>query len=624
VTDLTRDFGAAFREGAVRSAELNKAEKLEARAQILGITPVLYQQIAETQGEEPLMERVAQELAMVDASPLVKAMREGNGREWRALTEDPFEPISSWGGWRERPGPLSWEMLQGLAYRLGPFTAFLQLRLNQVLLYAVPQEDQHGPGFIVRKKGAAGNDPRLQSQPSKQQALEGDSPESDDRARWLENVVVNCGFTQRYDAETGQTRDGISDFLRKLVRDSLIYDQTTVELQRDRSGRLIAWRAVDAKSIRRASHDEKVKNERGEPVIYAQVINGTIAADFSPLDLAFRVRNPRSDLRAFGYGLPELEMCISTITALLNGFEYNARYFTQGVTSKGIVSLHGLVPRDQLTAFRRFWTALVTGQANAWRAPVLNLPDEKSSVKWVDLQKSNLDMEWARFMDWCLKVVCAVLQVAPEEIGFQFGNQGQTSSIGGTQSPKDKLDAGKDKGLKPLLTWLAQVLNEEVIWKLAPEYELAFVGLDADSEQAQVELLSKEVGSFLMVDEARAARNLPPLPKKLEGPGQVICNPTWLQAYQAGRTAAMGAGGMGGMPGGGGGGGSWPGDVGAFEDYASGGQDQGQAGATAPPGGEQGQQGQPAAKSLTAGAQSGRLEKSSARRGRVTRFEFDF
>jgi hypothetical protein len=577
-TGLREAFVSAYDLGVQKHAEQKRSTLLKAL------------------GEQPLIEATVRELER-PRGELAKALGANWDRTWRALQEDPFEPIASFGGWRERPSLLTWEMLEALAYRVPPFTAYLQTRLNQMLYYGQPQEDKHGPGFIIRKRSGGKNNPRLQSQPNGTQANEGETPEEDSRARYLEQVVINCGYTPRYDPETGQTRDGFVTFLRKVIRDSLIYDQLTFEKQRDRAGRIVAWRATDAKTMRPARQDLHYFNERREPIRYAQVINGTVAADFSPLDLAFVIRNPRTDIRSWGYGLSELEMSVGVVTALLNSFEHNARYFANGTTAKGVLTVHGLVPAGQLTAFRRLWTAMITGAQNAWRTPILNMPDEKSDVKWIDIQKSNLDMEWSKFMDWLLKVMCAIVQIAPEEIGFQFGNQGQTSSMGGQGGQREKVEAGKDKGLKPLLTWTAQVLNEEIIWPIDSDYEFAFVGLDAESEQSEVELIIKEQSGYLKVNEARAARNLPALSKE-EG-GEMILNPTWQQyvsqqAMQAGQQ--------------GGGGGMESQDPGAFGGWGGFGQEPQPE--QAPP--------EPAEKSLT-----GTQAKRTLRAGRVIKYVID-
>jgi hypothetical protein len=145
------------------------------------------------------------------------------------------------------------------------------------------------------------------------------------------------------------------------------------------------------------------------------------------------------------------------------------------------------------------------------------------------------------------------------------------------------------------------VLNEEIIWPIDGDYELAFVGLDAESEQSEVELLIKEQGGYLKLNEARAARNLPALSKE-EG-GEMILNPTWQQyvSQQAMQAGQQGGGGMESQ------------DPGAFGGWGGFG-DGSEGGETPPeqPGAE------PAEKSLTS-----TRAKRNLGAGRVIRYEID-
>ena len=520
----------AYRAGVAQAGEFQRQTALEVRAAKLGIPAPWYNALAEEFGEEPLMERALQK----SSDPAEEDDHGPTLRAWKALLDDPFEPVASWGGWRERPTTLSYEMSELLVRRLGPLAAYIQTRLNQISGFAAPQKDRHGIGFVVRKKH---RDPKKKA-----------GEEVDPRAVELTRIIKHCGTTPVYDPETGERRDSFRVFLRKILRDTLVHDQANFEKRRDVSGRVIEWRAVDCKTIRKVASNYTGRNWFDERIRYVQCINGTVAADFSAHDLVFAVRNPRSDIKVYGYGFSEVEMMISTVTALLNGVQHNSAYFSNGTTTKGLLAIHGLVPPNRLRAFKQLWYAMVTGTANAWRTPLLNLPDANSKAEWIDLQKSNLDMEWSKFMEWCLRTCCAVWQIAPEEIGFQLGNVGQTHSLnqGNSQS---KVDDSKDRGFPPLLDFLEVLLNTEIMAFLDPDYEIKLAGLDQRTEEHEVELLIKETGSFMMVDEARAVRDLPPLE---DGSGKVINNPTWLQAKQQAEQAKQmqqGQGGGGGMPG---------------------------------------------------------------------------
>lgn len=527
--------GRAYQNGLQQAEDTRKALVLSHRADRIGIPAPWYNAIAEEFGEEPLIEAAA--MAKSEQSEGESVF--GKIKDWRALAEDPFEPVASWGGWRERPSALSYELQEVLSRRVGPFTAYLQTRLKQISLFCTPQEDGRGVGFQIRPKGAAQVKGRPKDLTHAQKK----------RAAELRNVISNCGFTPRYDPETGETRDDFHAMMQKVFRDALIHDQGTFEKRRDLKGRPVEWRATDAKTIRRTTGATTAENWFGEPIRYAQILHGSIVSDFSSRDLAFWVRNPRSDVRVYGYGMSELEMMVGTVTALLNGFEHNARFFSQGTTAKGVLTITGLVPPNRLRAFRHMWYAMVSGAGNAWRTPILNIPDEKAKIGWVDVQKTNLDMEWSKFMDYCTKVMCAVALIAPEEIGFQFGNTGQTSSMSEGSNVAAKMESSKDKGLQPQLESLERCINSEIMALIDPDWEFSFVGLDGRSEKDEVEQLVKEVGAYRKVDEAREARGLAPL---ANGDGDMVLSPTWVQWKSQKDMAAQQAqqqGGGGGFPG---------------------------------------------------------------------------
>ena len=491
--------------GAMAQARAERSEALvSTRSVALGIPPELYKSIASNGGEQDLIEEYLSKAGSAPRRGVTSKVR-----DWIGLDEDPYDPLATWGGWRERSSIIAYETLEQLGYRLGPFAGFLQTRLNQISYHSRAQVDKHGLGFVIRRKDRSKTD--------------------DDRAREIQQIIINSGSADLCDPETGERRDTLPVLMRKIVRDSLRFDQINIERKRNLKGDLLEWRAVDAKTIRRVGPMYSGKTDRGEPVRYVQIMHGQIVAEFSAKDLTFFVRNPRTSIRSWGYGESELEMMVNTVTSLLNGFSYNANFFSQGTTAKGMLTLSGLIPPRRLRHFKRLWHSMVTGTENSWRTPILNMPEEKSKAEWIDLQKSNLDMEWGKFMEWCLKVACSVWQIAPDEIGFEFGAHGQTSSLNSGNN-KYKIDASKDRGLFPLLDQIARMMTEEIVEYIDPEYEFVYAGHDQESEEAEVKRRTDEGSTYKTVDEIRAECDLDELP---DGKGAVILNPTWLQAAQA-------------------------------------------------------------------------------------------
>jgi hypothetical protein len=438
-----------------------------------------------------------------DPGPRPGQLSQTTAADPKGLLYDPFTALDQM-GFRERPSAITFRTLGEMARRVPPFSAYLQTRLNQMAAFCEPQPDEHSVGFkFVLKDKQANLSKKMQRR-------------NDELTRWLSAMG---------DPELNIKRDKFGAWMRKSMWDSLVYDQMTTEIVPRKDGSAPSYiRALDAATIRVSDTLDEV-DYIDETIQYVQIYDDTIIAEFKEHEMIFGIRNPRSDIRYSGYGMPELEMLISIVTALLWGIDYNAKFFSQGSVAKGLLNFKGAIPEKELIAFRRQWYSMITGVQNAWRTPVVNAED----VQWLNMQSSNRDMEFAAWIDWLLKVTCAVCQIAPEEIGFQFGNAGQTSTMSeGSQA--DKLAQSRDKGLIPLAKFVCEQLNDKVIDKLDNRFRLEFAGVNARTAEALIDLQTKEVKTVKTVDEVRKERGEDPLP---DGLGAVILDSVWLQFMQA-------------------------------------------------------------------------------------------
>jgi hypothetical protein len=272
----------------------------------------------------------------------------------------------------------------------------------------------------------------------------------------------------------------------------------------------------------RSLQNEKFRKD--EQPAYIQLINGQIENVYYQDEMAFGVRNPRTDIYIQGYGYGELEQLISIITAHLYAEEYNRRFFTQGSSPKGILNFKGenLTP-DQLEGFRRQWKANLEGINGAWKTPILQA---EQGIEWVDLHPTNREMEYGQWLEYLLKVICGVFLMDPAELNFDLhGGVQQTPLFESSQ--EWKLKASRDRGLKPLLRFLARMINENIIEKIDDHFVLDFVGLDELTEQEKHELRQEQVSSYKTLNEIRRAEDLPDVPD-----GDTILNPTYIQARQ--------------------------------------------------------------------------------------------
>ncbi len=271
---------------------------------------------------------------------------------------------------------------------------------------------------------------------------------------------------------------------------------------------------MDAKTIRVAQSFYDRPNEGNQKYAingclpsYVQVFQHNIWQEFYPWELAVGIRNPRTDIYSSEYGMSELEDLVQTITAMLNLDAYNANFFTQGTTPKGMMLVNGYVPnQDAMTEFEEKYKAKATGVENAHK--ILALDAEK--YNWIDLHKNNRDMEFSAYQEYLIRTICAHFKISPDEIGFKE-RSGGLGNYRSKAANREELDYSKEKGLVPLLRSFQRSLNKYLIGPMSKEkLELVFVGTDVETEQQEDERLIKLAeADIIEINEARGIKGLP-------------------------------------------------------------------------------------------------------------------
>lgn len=424
-----------------------------------------------------------------------------------SIVEDPMAIVQSL-GYKDKPSSLTYEVLRKMSVRNSVIAAIIQTRVNQVSTFSQPARyTKDGVGFEIKLR-----DPKKKP---------------DDRQKAIITAIEQFIENMGYEYDPG--RDDFDTFLRKIVRDSLTYDQVTFEVVPDRLGRPAEVLAVDASTIRAA----RVEPEDGEQYVYSggsqspnsvkwvQILNNTVVAEFTSAELAFAIRNPRTDMNVQPYGLSELEILVHQVTSHLWAEEYNSRYFSQGGTTKGILNLKGQnISKVQLDAFRRQWTAQLAGVTGAWKTPVVSV----DGLEYINVSQSNREMEYEMWMNYLINISSAVYQIDPAEVNFpNRGGAGGTSGGGlGEGGIADRLQNSKDKGLRPLLRFVESLINKHIVRRFGPDYVFGFVGYDGESEQSRIELSNKQVRAFKTINEVRGENDLAPIDN-----GDIILDPTY-------------------------------------------------------------------------------------------------
>lgn len=432
-----------------------------------------------------------------------------------------FDDFVMQGDYKEKNTQLSFELLNRVSKQVAPIAAVISTRIDQVGAFTSRSRfATNGVGFKVKLRNN-------NEEPTEEQLK---------TINKIESFIENCGTYK--DPE----RDDFDTFIRKILRDSLTYDQVNFELEYDVTGEYLqAFEAVDASTIKPTLEDysmedsifeDDVNPREGEDVAFVQVIDNKIVAGFTADEMAFAVRNPSTDVNIQPYGMPEIENIVRQLSSYLEAEDYNMRFFQQGGMTKGILNIKGEkggpAPGDRQTleSFKRQWRTQVTGQKGAWKIPVFTLPGE---LEFINIAQSGGEMVFEKWINYLINIISAAYKIDPAEINFpnNGGVGGKGSSL--FSGDKDKVEQSKSKGLLPLLQFVENTINKYIIDKfnVDDEYVFVFDGLDNESESEQVELAKKKSESYMTINEVRSEKGLSPI----DG-GDIIANPYFLQAMQ--------------------------------------------------------------------------------------------
>lgn len=473
-SDVRSALGGAVAQGARRVAQRFEKAPAVSIAGIPGLRPI----------PEPVQEE-----------------RPAKVPDPRALFTDPFQ-ISQAFGYRNRVSCLSYNTLRDLVYQLPLVATIVSVRVEQVASFGHVAADKYQLGFRVKMREKH------------------DSPSSteEEMCRKYEKFLLHTGLVRN-----DKRKDTFETYLRKIVRDALVFDQNCTELIPGNNGAPSEFYAIDASNVRLASGLKDAQRPDNDGVAYVEVYNETIRTRWREDEIIFGVRNPNTDIRLNGYGTSELEYVISSVTQMINAIKYNSAAFTNGTMARGILNIRDEdLSNAQLNQIERNWNAMLKGVENAWRTPVIAA---KNGVDWVNLQGAS-DMQYREWLDWLVKCITASYKIAPEELNLSYGNIGQNSTLA-EASNKDKITDSKERGLRPLLRHISGNVNKHLLWPHAPELEFEFCGLDAMTKEEQADFNNKRVSSYLTLNEIRAEEDLEPLPG-----GDIVLNGAYLQSLQ--------------------------------------------------------------------------------------------
>lgn len=377
--------------------------------------------------------------------------------------------------------------------------------------------------------------------------------------------LKECGIIEGDGAKPFHAkRWNLDDCLRAWVRDSLTYDMYATEVVPSNDGKPCYFFPIDASTVKFSSNrfkdyhgmaqtfnslnllypdqEAEVLEERktldlDEKLLeanaykYVQIIQGRIERAFTEDELKIGIRNPTTDIYNNGYGVSELELMIALVTGHLNAEFYNQAYFTQGFSAKGILHIKSAINRRKLESVRTQWQHMLKGARNSFQTPIFAGVDD---VAWIPLTQNHDDIGFEGWMRYLVKMICAIYQIDPQEIGIGMKEEGGGGSGMSGDNTRDKVEHSKDKGLYPLLRHLQHYINTEILGPYTDKYELHFTGMTTETEKEALDRQQAEVKFKRTVNEVREESGLPPLP----GCDDLILDPTYLQWYMTFSDAA--------------------------------------------------------------------------------------
>ena len=407
---------------------------------------------------------------------------------------DPNDLSGNGKGFKDSKGILSFEILRRMG-NIHIIRSIVNTRVEQIQNFLHFSEDDQKEGFTIRKKTSLFKESKKEISSAEKKKIEE-----------IVEFLMNSGFNEKWD-----NIDDFQTFVRKIAFDSLTLDQLAFEVVRDKGWNIKKYRAVDASLIRFLDSVDPKQRERLEDYRFKgylprfcmtwddQILINPTTKElilYYPWELGFGIRNKSSDIRKNGYGTSELEILVELITGILWSVQYNMNNFSIGSTPKGFLNVKNAnISDSNMNEFRQAWSQMMTGVRNAKRTPVINGID----LEWIDLDKSNREMEYQEWAQFLVIMVCSVYRIDPSELGFSFKNQAQ---IFGQDGQKARLQHSREKGLKPILIFLENIITKYIVSEIDEDYEFVFTGIEVEDEETQVNLdkIKLESGMVSMQD----------------------------------------------------------------------------------------------------------------------------
>jgi HK97 family phage portal protein len=201
-------------------------------------------------------------------------------------------------------------------------------------------------------------------------------------------------------------------------------------------------------------------------------------------------------------GMSPIQVARNSLGTSIAGERSAARLFTNGALISGIVTPEDDVSEDDAKTIAESLRRKMAGESNAGEIAFIN-----RKLKFTPWSMDATDAQWLESRAFQVEEVARWFGVPPHLLAQ---TEKQTSWGAGVSE--------QNRGLAryTLSPWTTRI--EEVLSRLLPlgrKAEFDYASFVKPSPEVEIELLIKQVeAGLLTVDEARAIRNMPPLPKQ--------------------------------------------------------------------------------------------------------------
>lgn len=359
---------------------------------------------------------------------------------------------------------LEWKVLRDFADRVDLVRKCLDLRKKEVV--AIPWDITVHPRAVRKVMRQSGERNKVRAAQQLLDDLE-------------EQIDALCDWWEQPDRQAGL---GWSDWLMMALEEHLVLDALTIYPRLSRGGDLYSFELLDGSTIKplldyrgttplppQAAYQQILYGfPRGEfTASTANLVDGEYAAD----QLVYRPRDRRTHTP---YGFSDVEKALLAGDLWLRRQQWIRAEYTEGAAPETWMTSDAEIDPNNLKAYETVLNDELAGD-----------PAERHRIKLLSKGLSPVDMPQfaekytAEYDEHLVRLVCAMLDVQPTEIGFT-----PRHGIGGQGHEQGQAKVAKRKSLRPLLSWLISLLNQisHAHLGMADELTFTFGGLESEDE----------------------------------------------------------------------------------------------------------------------------------------------